>query len=86
MAGLWTLLGITALLTFAKADQGLFKRAVDLSQTLEPRVLKAANLESDLSRRGLDIAFRKSILLHYAEVSKSSIEELTTKERNRRPP
>lgn len=65
-----TILALILLTIFSltSADNAHYKRALELSQTLEPRVLKAAALHSDISRRSLHNAFTRDVSLHYVEV------------------
>ena len=60
------------IISITSADHAQYKRALDISQTLEPRVLKAAALSGDLSRRGLHDAFAKDVSLRYVEVNSTA--------------
>lgn len=69
MAPSWITIAVSWLaLCSAQADRAGFKRALETSSNLEPRVLRAAALESDIAKRGLDVALRNKILLHYVDV------------------
>ena len=45
-----------------------FKRALETSQKLQPRILLAAAHESDIAYRGLTIPVKNDLVLHYIDV------------------